>query len=129
MSMSYLVIAHGSRDPEANQAFNVFLDHFKKMTKGQRVQGAFLELAEPSVPEAIATCIDQGATEILVMPLMLFPGRHVKEDIPAMIQRAKSKHPEIDFHYSSPLYDHPLLAKLLDEKAKSLLSSARGACR
>ncbi len=44
-----------------------------------------------------------GAEEIFVMPLMLFPGRHVKEDIPREIQEAKRLFPEVDFHYTGAL--------------------------
>jgi len=127
MKTAYLVIAHGSRDSEANQAFTRFLQGFKATVKDRLVVGAYLELAKPSIPEAIETCVQKGAGEILILPLMLFPGRHVKEDIPQIIQEAKARHPEIDFHYSSPLHDHPLLVKLLDDKAKAMLLSGKGA--
>ena len=85
------------------------------------MRGAFLELAQPSIPDAIEHCITQGLQEICVIPLMFFAGRHVKEDIPRFIQEAKTKHPEVDFHYSGPLCDHPMMLALLDEKAKLAL--------
>ncbi|HXV27387.1 MAG TPA: CbiX/SirB N-terminal domain-containing protein [bacterium] len=121
MKIVYLIIAHGSREQEANQAFFDFLERFRKTFPSRQVQGAFLELARPSIPEAIKSCIQDQATEIVVMPLMFFSGRHVKTDIPQLIQEAKSKYPKVDFHYTGPLADHPMLLSLLDEKAKSLL--------
>ncbi len=121
MNMTYLIIAHGSREEEANQAFFKFLERFQKNFPHRKVQGAFLELAKPSIPEAIETCIREGSTEIVVMPLMFFSGRHVKTDIPQFIEEAKSRHPEVDFHYTGPLAEHPMLLTLLEEKAKALV--------
>ena len=119
MHSAYLVIAHGSRDPEGNQAFMDFLAQFRKAHPERKVEGAFLELAKPDIPEGIERCVAGGAAQIFVLPLMLFPGRHVKQDIPRFIQEAKFRHPEVDFHYAGPLADHPLLMDLLEEKAKA----------
>ena len=55
---------------------------------------------------------------------MVFSGRHVKKDIPLMIQKAREEHADVDFHYAGPLSDHPLLMNLLEEKA-SLLGKSR----
>ena len=120
MSSVYLVIAHGSREAKSNQAFWDFLKEFQKMNPRRRVEGAFLELVKPGIPEAIENCAVGGAKEIFVIPLMLFPGRHVKEDIPRFIEEAHVKHPEIDFHYAGPLADDPMMLSLLEAKAKSL---------
>ncbi len=117
MKSAYIVIVHGSRDAEANTGFEVFLNQFREAFPGREVYGAFLELAKPSIPEALESAIQKGAEEIFILPMMFFPGRHVKEDIPRFIQEAKSKHPQVDFHYASPLADHPLMVELLKEKA------------
>ena len=60
--------------------------------------GAFLEIAKPSIPEAIETCAEEGAGQIVVLPLMFFPGKHVKEHIPTFIQDARKKYPDLDMH-------------------------------
>ena len=120
MSSVYLVIAHGSREAKSNQAFWDFLDSFQRVYPHRSVQGAFLELAKPNISEAIEKCIADGATEITIIPLMLFPGRHVKDDIPRIMEEARAKHSAVDFHYAGPLADHPAMLTLLEEKAKSL---------
>ena len=117
MKSAYLVIAHGSREAEANRAFVEFLERFRKAYPHRSVEGAFLELAKPAIPEGIENCAAQGVSEIIILPMMFFPGRHVKEDIPRFIQEAKAKHPEIDFHYAGPVAEHPMLMSLLEEKA------------
>jgi sirohydrochlorin cobaltochelatase len=120
MKSTYLVIAHGSRDKKANQAFFDFLKSFREVFTGKKVEGAFLELARPSVLEAIYQAITGGSEEIFILPLMFFEGRHVKQDIPRFIQEAKARYPEVDFHYAGPLAGHPMLLKLLKAKAQAM---------
>jgi sirohydrochlorin cobaltochelatase len=120
MKSAYLVIAHGSRDKEANDAFSEFLNQLRQAFPKRHVQGAFLELCKPSIPEAIASCIAEGMTQIFILPLMFFPGRHVKKDIPAFIEEAKARHPDVDFHYSGPLASDSRMLKLVAEKAQEL---------
>lgn len=113
MSSTYLIIAHGSRLPESNEAFHRLLADFREQHPAKKIFGCFLEQVEPTIPEGIENCIQSGAKEITVLPLMFFPGRHVRENIPRFLEEAKKKHPEVTFHYSGPLADHPMLLDLL----------------
>ena len=117
---AYLVIAHGTRDTEGKKAFGDFLKKFRAVYPHRHVEGAFLSLAKPTIPEAIERCVKQGAGQIFIIPLLFFPGRHAKEDIPRHIQEAKHKYPEIDFHYASPLSEHPEAFDLLEKRIKTL---------
>ena len=116
MLSAYLVVAHGSREPSSARDFFDFLDRLRPFCPGRAVRGAFLELSRPAVAEAIEGCISEGIRQIFVVPLMLFAGRHVREDIPRAIEEAKAKHPDVDFHYTGPLAEEPAVAKLLGEK-------------
>ena len=120
MKTAYLVIAHGSREKSANKDFFVYLEHFRKAYPKRLVEGAFLEIANPSIPEGIENCIAGGAEEIIVIPLMFFAGRHVKQDIPNLIQTAKTKYPKTDFHFAGALTEHPLMIKVLEAKAQAV---------
>jgi len=100
---AYLLIAHGTREEEGKGAFFRFVEEFRKVFPDRYIQPSFLELAEPTIPQGIEACIKQGAQEIVVLPLMLFPGRHVNQDIPNHIQEAKRCFPEVDFHYAGAL--------------------------
>ena len=130
---AYLLIAHGTRDKEGLASFFQFAEEFGKTFPDRLVVPAFLELAKPSIPEAIETCIKKGACEIFVIPLMLFPGRHVNQDIPGQIQEAKARHPQIDFHYAGALavshaggkrFSEPKLFELLQTKISRRLTLA-----
>ncbi len=117
MKSAVLVIAHGSREAESNQAFLDFVEAFRKTCPGKFVQPAFQELSQPDILSAIDACAQNGMEEIIVVPFMLFPGRHVKKDIPEFIRKAKLKYPQIDFHYTGPLADHPAMVEVLRQKA------------
>ncbi len=100
---AYLLIAHGTRDKEGENAFFKFVEEFRATFPGRKVEPAFLELSRPSISEGIEACVKGGAEEIFVLPLMLFPGRHISQDIPLEIQAAKRRFPEVDFHYAGAL--------------------------
>ena len=128
---AYLLIAHGTRDPEGKNAFFRFVEEFRRTFPGRRVEPAFLELLRPSIAEGIEACVKGGAEEIFVLPLMLFPGRHINQDIPAEIQAAKHRFPEVDFHYAGALalapvasgrVSNPQMFELLRDKISRLES-------
>ena len=88
-----LVVAHGSRRQASN-------DEVREITKrladraGEEfgdIRCAFLELAEPSIPDGIGQCVDAGADEVIVLPYFLSAGRHVTEDIPAEIDKKRAE--------------------------------------
>ncbi len=118
MKSIYIMIAHGSKDAEANTAFEGFVTKFRKAYPKKYVEGAFLELAKPSISEVIERAALRGINEFFIIPLMVFPGRHVKKDIPEIIKQAKAKYPAVDFHYAGPLSEQPLFLKLLGQKSK-----------
>lgn len=91
-----LVVSHGSRRPQSN-AEVVRLTEKMQPLLGQRfisVQAAFLELAEPSIPDGIQAAIDAGAEQVLVLPYFLAAGRHVAEDIPGIVAEFSDKNPQ-----------------------------------
>ena len=104
---AYLLIAHGTREKEGEKAFFQFVEEFQRSFPHRNVQPAFLELSRPTIAEGIESCIQAGAREVFVLPLMLFPGRHVNQDIPHQIQEAKRAYPHVDFHYAGALALHP----------------------
>jgi sirohydrochlorin ferrochelatase len=111
---TYVMIAHGSRETKSNRAFLRAASRLAASTK-KPVIGAFLELAPPSIPEALETAVRKGAREIVVIPLMLFPGRHAVQDIPALVRETARRHPKIRFRLKKALAFHPRFLSFLKE--------------
>ena len=66
------------------------------------VRHAHMELAEPTIAQGIASCIEAGAREVIVFPYMLSPGRHSTSDIPRMVKEVAVNHPGIGFSVTEP---------------------------
>ena len=64
-----------------------------KKTKSYReVHCAFLEVAKPSIPEAITRCIEGGSSEVRVLPYFVLTGKHVLRDIPRIVLAEAARH-------------------------------------
>ncbi|MEZ4287320.1 MAG: CbiX/SirB N-terminal domain-containing protein [Polyangiales bacterium] len=105
-STALLLIAHGSRRDEANQQLEKIANRLQKRMANTNVQYAFMELAEPTIDEGVRRCIEGGAKEIVVIPFMLSPGRHVREDIPALVEEAANVHGAESYRVLMPLGEH-----------------------
>lgn len=91
-----LVVAHGSRRAASNDEVRILCQQLKQLDNPfVDISCAFLELAEPSIPQGLQGLIDNGATEIVVMPYFLSAGRHVTADIPAEIDPIRQQSPQV----------------------------------
>lgn len=93
-----LLVAHGSRRQASNDEVHALAKVLKTHCQDQYaiVKAAFLELAEPSIPDGITACAEAGATKVTVLPYFLNSGRHVTEDIPHEVAEAKKRVPHIE---------------------------------
>ena len=92
-----LIVAHGSRRQASNDEVRALCERVRELRGPgiDRVEVAFLELAEPSIPEGLARCATWGAAEIIVFPYFLAAGTHVANDIPEALATFREDHPDI----------------------------------
>ena len=111
-----LLIGHGSRNAAATVEFYALATALAQKL-GQRVEACFLEFADPPIIEGIKRCIDDGATQIVALPLFLGPAGHQKNDVPAVINWARREWPHVSFLYGTPLGAQYHLAHVLGDRA------------
>ena len=116
---AWIVIDHGSRQAEANAVVVELAREIQRRRPGILVTHAHMEIAEPSLEQAIASCAEQGAQEILVLPHFLAPGRHTRETIPEQVAALARSHPRLTFEIAEPLGTHPRLVDILCERAEA----------
>ncbi len=94
---SLLLVAHGSRREASNEEVRGLADALAERAGGRfgHVACAFLEIAEPSIPDGIEAAVRAGASEVVVLPYFLSAGRHVAEDIPFEVNGKQAQHPEV----------------------------------
>ncbi|MEZ5137526.1 MAG: CbiX/SirB N-terminal domain-containing protein [Acidimicrobiales bacterium] len=115
-----VLVAHGSRATTANDAHRAVAARLAERL-GATVRSAFLELAEPSIGDAIDDAVAAGAPQVVVLPHFLYPGRHVGEDIPAIVAEAADRHPGATIELARPSGDDPAMVELLVELARRAL--------
>jgi precorrin-8X/cobalt-precorrin-8 methylmutase len=117
-----LLIGHGSPRKDANriEAVGSLLHRLMHPNcTGDCVKVAYLQFAEPSIGEAITACVEEGARKIIVHPFFLSAGMHVTTDIPAMLDEARARYPDVRFVYTEPLGIHEKLAHVVIERIRS----------
>lgn len=117
MPTALLIVDHGSRRQEANDMLEGVGDIVRKQRSDLIVHTAHMELAEPTIADGVQKCIDDGATEIIVHPYMLSPGRHATSDIPTMAKEAAAEHENVTVRVTGPLGLHDKLGEVILERA------------
>lgn len=116
MKQAVLYVCHGSRVPKAREEAVEFIEKVKPGIHAPIQEVCFLELAEPSIEMGFKTCVEQGATNIAVIPLLLLTAVHAKSDIPEEVAHVSEIFPNIQVTYGKPIGVDPLLADILVDK-------------
>jgi sirohydrochlorin ferrochelatase len=116
MKTAILLMAHGSRIPEANDAVHAIAAMVKEMTGYGIVEVSFREQHLPNIQQGIDVCVAKGAERVLLLPYFLFVGAHVREDLPAEMAEAKKRYPRVAFAMGKHLGVHRKLAEIVVER-------------
>lgn len=114
---SVLYVSHGSRVPEATAEAMACIRAVKEEVAVPLQKICFLELADPSVEQAIETLINQGASSIVIVPVLLLAAGHYYKDIPNKIALEQEKYPFVTFTYGQPLGVQDRFIDVLAERA------------
>ncbi|HEV2949087.1 MAG TPA: CbiX/SirB N-terminal domain-containing protein [Gemmataceae bacterium] len=124
-NVALLLIAHGSRQEEANDDLRDVVAQMRKQGDFAFVEGAFLELAEPTIEEGGARCVELGAKRVVMLPYFLSAGVHVRQDLTAIRGKLAERFPEVDFRLAEPLGPHPLLLEIVAQRARQATSRSQ----
>src|SRR5262245_31672747 len=91
-----LLIAHGSRQDEANADLVDIVAEMRKRGDYAVVEGAYLELSTPTIEEACAGCVAQGAERVVLLPYFLSAGIHVRQDLTAIRWKLAESYPRVE---------------------------------
>lgn len=118
MKTALLLIAHGSRQAEANADLHYVAEELRKRGDYALVAVAFLELAEPDIVTAGQACVAEGVERVVLLPYFLSAGVHVRRDLQDYHKRLAKEHPRVKFLLGEPLGRHPLLVELAALRAR-----------
>ena len=108
IAQSALVLfAHGSRDPNWAEPFKAIKALIRAQIPDTPVELAFLELMQPGIQECLIALANQGVKRVSVVPVFLAAGRHLREDLPALIAPIQKQFPDLVINVTAPIGDLP----------------------
>ncbi len=113
-----VLLAHGARDPLWARPFEAVHASLCASLPGRPIELAYLEFIAPGLLEAgarLAAC-----SEVVVVPLFLGAGGHVRKDVPALLERLRLDHPACAYRLTSAIGEHPALIAALVAAALDL---------
>ena len=120
MKDATVLFSHGSLLCGAGEALRAHAERLRAQGLTPLVAVGYLNYSEPAFIDAVAECVEAGATRILVTPYFLVPGYFVKVDLPKAVAEAQSRFPEVVFVVAEAI--------CFDERlADAVIESANGA--
>ena len=139
-----VLVDHGSRAKSSNEQLERFAEMFEMMygstigdyssddddsnnskERKYEVEPAHMELASPSIADAFRELIEtKNCRKIVVAPFFLSPGRHVKEDIPRLVEEVAEEYRgkyELEYMVAAPIALHPLMTTIIHERVEKCL--------
>lgn len=95
-SHGIVVLAHGSRDAQWRAPIERIAALVQELDPRAQVRCAYLELASPDLGSAVDEMAQLGLRSLLVLPVFLGLGKHLRQDLPVLIEALRRKHPQID---------------------------------
>ncbi len=88
-----ILLAHGSPDPEWIRPIERTAEHLRALAPEHQVATATLD--GDSFANSVAASLEAGRGDIRVLAYFMSPGgRHLKRDIPQLVEAAQARHPE-----------------------------------
>ena len=102
-----VLFAHGARDPEWARPFERVRDRIRASRPECPIELAYLDFMSPTLDEAVAALVQEGASSVTVFPLFMAQGGHLKDDLPRMVEALRQSHPHLPICMETALGDVP----------------------
>ncbi|MCH8829426.1 MAG: CbiX/SirB N-terminal domain-containing protein [Planctomycetes bacterium] len=116
IATAVLLIAHGSRRPEANADLVELAELVRSRRRLDAVEIAYLEIAQPSIAEGARNCVARGVKRVLMLPFFLSAGAHVVDDLERHCRELQSEFPRVEFVVCPPLGLHPKMVDIVFDR-------------
>ena len=112
-----ILFAHGARDARWASPFQAVLARVQALSPELMVRLAFLELMEPSLPQAAAELAAAGCAAVTVQPMFLGTGGHLRRDLPLLLEGLRERHPAVDWRLQAAIGEHPVVMEAMARAA------------
>lgn len=116
-AMGIILFAHGSRDALWRVPIEAVAATMRERQPGTQVRCAYLELCEPTLPDAARAFVAAGCQHLRIFPLFLGVGKHAREDLPLLVADIRASHPDVSVELMATAGESPALITLMAELA------------
>ena len=114
-SQAIILFAHGARDPDWALPFGIIQAQLQAARPGMHVALAFQDFMMPTLDVAVAQAAAQGAKHIVLVPLFMAQGGHLKQDLPLLVGRIRQQHPQLDLRVTPAIGDAPEILQAISD--------------
>jgi len=117
-----LLAGHGSRQRAGNDQVEKFAAQWRRAHPDRRIEVCFIEHAEVLLNDGLDRAA-QGARRVVLLPFILNAAGHVKMELPAAVNAARLRHPDVDFVVTRHLGMGRELLKVLQGQLDRLMQA------
>lgn len=117
MKTAILLFAHGARDPEWASPMRRVQAAIQARAPGETVELAFLEFMSPNLVECATLLIAQGAEKIVILPMFIAQGGHLKREVPEILEQLRSTWPQVEFSLGRAIGEEEAVVQVMAETA------------
>ena len=110
--LKHLLLVHGMRRGNLNERLSAFIDDLMSPHE-TALSTAFLESEQQNPYIVIERLIAEGATHIVITPLLILSASHMKEDAAEIVEHFKWSHPRVQIDVRPTLAHHPLTKEIV----------------
>ena len=107
-----VLVGHGSLHSDSGRAMLQIAMLLREQQVAPIVEAGFLNYNEPTLADAVAKAIAQGATQIIVQPYFLIEGHYVRNDLRQAVNALAATHTPVRFIIGDVLGDHAAMFTL-----------------
>jgi sirohydrochlorin cobaltochelatase len=117
MTTALILFAHGARDPEWANPMRRVQAAIRQRQPGLPVELAFLEFMAPTLGDCARELIAGGARKIVVMPMFIARGGHLKRDVPDLLAALQAAHPGVELTLGEVVGEQDIVVRAMAEAA------------
>jgi sirohydrochlorin cobaltochelatase len=110
-----ILFAHGARDPEWAAPFGIIREQLQAARPEVQVELAFQDFMTPTLDAAVAQCAARGAQRLVLVPLFMAQGGHLKQDLPLLVGKIRERHPQLELRVTPAIGDAPEILRAISD--------------
>ncbi|MFZ6727455.1 sirohydrochlorin chelatase [Undibacterium sp. MH2W] len=116
-----ILFAHGARDPRWAAPFQRLQTMTQLSLPDVAVELAFLEFMTPTLPDLVATLVEQGCEQVTVSPIFLGQGGHVLRDLPILLDELRTRYPSLTIKLATAVGEEESVLQAIRDYCISLV--------